>query len=92
MTFFQWDRDKNESNIAKHGYSFDTAKFIWLGYIIEWQDTRKDYGEDRFIAIGEVNGDVLVVVYTWRTPDRRLISARKANHAERQAYYQAIPD
>jgi len=49
-------------------------------------DRRRDYGEERVIAIGEVDGEVLVVVYTDRGNTRRIISARRANRKERQLW------
>ncbi|GEO43396.1 hypothetical protein SAE02_75440 [Skermanella aerolata] len=90
MTEYKWDESKNQKNIKERSLSFDTAKHIWLGEVIQTQDIRKNYGEDRYIAIGEVDSVVLVVVYTWRGTNRRIISARKANDAERQRYHQAV--
>jgi uncharacterized DUF497 family protein len=87
---FEWDDIKNNGNIAKHGISFPNAKRIWLGPVIEVPDMRFNYGEDRFVAFGEVGGEVLAVVDTWRGPARRSLSARRANHGERRIYYQAI--
>lgn len=61
---------------------------------IERYDDRQAYGEDRWITIGLVQPAMLYVVYTLRGHDDetiRLISARKANESERQAYYQANP-
>ncbi|MFM8606595.1 MAG: BrnT family toxin [Hyphomicrobiales bacterium] len=49
-------------------------------------DDRKDYGEVRLIALGEVDGVVLVVVYTDRGDVRRIISARYANKKERELW------
>ena len=47
---------------------------------------RRDYGETRIKAIGEVNGVIVSVVYTWRGARRRLISARRARADERKEY------
>ena len=49
-------------------------------------DERRDYAEERFIAIGETEGEVLVVVYTDRGDVRRIISARRANRKERETW------
>jgi uncharacterized protein len=87
---FEWDDNKNNGNIAKHGISFPNAKRIWLGPVIEVPDTRNDYGEDRFVVFGVVAGRVLAVVYTWRGSARRIISAGRASHGERSAYHQAV--
>ena len=42
------------------------------------------------MAFGEVEGNVIGVIYTWREERRRIISARLANGKERDAYHQAI--
>ena len=91
MISYEWDKNKNAINIMKHGIDFSTAKLIWLGDVIEFPDTRKDYGEDRFVTFGETGGVIMAVVYTWRGTSRRIISARIADRGERDGYRQAIP-
>ena len=85
-----WDTGKDASNQRKHGLSFDVASRVFLDPgRIEVYDDREDYGEDRWITIGAVNAVFLVVVYTVREEGGeviRLISARKANAKEREAY------
>ncbi len=73
-------------NLEKHQVSFAYAARIFDRAVLEWIDGRRSYGEARFIAIGQVASDTLVVIYTWRGVLRRLISARKANRKERDAY------
>ena len=51
---FEWDVAKNQTNIRKHGVSFETAQRIFEGPVLTWFDDRKDYGEDRYISIGTV--------------------------------------
>jgi uncharacterized DUF497 family protein len=53
---------------------------------VETPDDRRAYGETRVRAIGAIDADVLVVVYTDRNDIRRIISARKANRKERQLW------
>ena len=85
-----WDKTKNISNQRKHGVSFDVAARVFLDPgRIEIYDDREDYGEDRWITIGAAESALLVVVYTLRDAGGdsiRLISARKANGKEREAY------
>ncbi len=83
---FQWDTDKSSSNEAKHGISFLQAAQIFRGPVLKIQDTRRDYGEPRFIALGAFDGVVLHVVFTERGGDVRLISAWKAGRHEREKY------
>jgi len=51
-----------------------------------WQDTRRDYGEDRFRTIGETDGDILHVAFTWRAGVMRIISVRRASRKEAQLW------
>jgi len=75
---FEWDEEKRAVNLVKHGVDFKRAKAIFDGITLEAPDERCDYGEIRFGAYGEAEGEVLFVVYTWRGRIRRIISARKA--------------
>ena len=88
---FEWDEVKNQSNIHKHGVSFETAKRIFEEPVVTWIDQRKDYGEVRSISIGRVEPVALIVVaHTTRNGRIRLISARPASRKERQAYHEQI--
>ena len=91
MTGFEWDEVKNQANIRKHGIDFETARRIFDGPILTWRDRRKDYGEERHLAIGCVDHEaVIVVVWTNRAGRIRLISARPASRKERQAYHDRV--
>ena len=83
---FEWDAAKNARNLAKHGVDFDAAVRVFDGPVMEKIDTRRIYTEQRIAAVGVVNGIELFLVYTWRGPNRRIISARRANRHEREAY------
>jgi uncharacterized protein len=83
---YQWDPDKANINRAKHGVDFaDAVSVLEDDRAITVEDQR--YDEERFITIGiDAIGQILVVVYTWRGNEIRLISARKADRLERQQY------
>lgn len=83
---FQWDDEKSTANEAKHGISFLQAAQIFRGPILTRPDDRKDYGEQRFIALGAYDGEVLRVVFTERDGDIRLISAWRAGRHDRKRY------
>lgn len=80
---FGWHDAKHEKNLQDRGFGFDFAAQIFLGRVLTQVDDREDYGEVRIKAIGEVDGVVLVVIYTDRDEVRWIISARKANRKER---------
>lgn len=84
---FEWDEQKNLSNLQKHGLSFADAWEIFDAPILCDPDDRFDYGEDRWIGIGRLRSRIVVVVYT--EPDDetiRIVSLRKALSHEREAY------
>lgn len=82
-----WDSQKRESNLVKHGIDFsDLYDFFDDPNLVERIDSRRDYGEIRRQALGHSQGHVLFVVYTWREDTRRLISARRATREEREIY------
>ncbi len=82
-----WDPANNRENQRKHGISFDDAKAVFQDPDrIEVLDDR-DYGEERWVAIGTVVKIVALVVYTERNGGIRLISARKADPDDEADYY-----
>ena len=84
---FEWDEEKNKTNLAKHGMAFDEAALIFRGLTLTDIDDRQDYGETREISIGQLPEQVvIVVVHTDRDGVTRIISARSANRAERSKY------
>jgi len=83
---FEWNKAKNQTNKAKHGLDFADAEQVFAGHTVTLPDHRCDYGEERFITLGELNGRVIVVVHTQQGGTTRIISMRKANKRE-QGYY-----
>jgi uncharacterized DUF497 family protein len=91
-----FDPVKSERSERERGFGFLFAARIFLGDTIERLDSRADYGEDRIVAIGQIEGATLTVVYTWRADDlgeplRWIISARMASRAERRKYAAFFP-
>jgi uncharacterized DUF497 family protein len=94
---FSWDPEKSEANLGDRGFDFAFATLIFDGPTLEREDTRRDYGERRILAIGLAQGLELTVCYTDRVHsgqdlERRIISARRSHRRERKAYQQAIQD
>ena len=84
---FEWDEAKSRRTLSERGFGFDYAARIFLGPTLEKEDDRRDYGEVRMQAIGQVGDDVLFVVYTDRGTARHIISARLASRKERQTWH-----
>jgi uncharacterized protein len=77
-----WDEDKRQTNLAKHGVDFAKAPlFDWSLATFEI-DRRRAYGEVRIVATGPVLLRLHVLVYTLRAGQMRVISLRKANSRE----------
>jgi uncharacterized DUF497 family protein len=91
MTLFEWDEAKAESNLRKHGISFDDAIEVFYDpYAVIEQDCVVD-GELRWLAIGRVARiAVLYVAHTIESEGHdeviRIISARRADRRERMRY------
>lgn len=81
-----YDPGKNEKNIVERGISFErAAEFEWLSALIV-EDTRKNYGESRFQALGFIGKRLHVLVFTPRAGQVHIISLRKANRREVKQY------
>jgi uncharacterized DUF497 family protein len=76
---FDWDPAKHERTRRDRGFGFDYAARIFVGPTVEAVDRRRDCGEERVRAIGEIDGRMCVVVYTDRATVRWIISAWKAS-------------
>ena len=83
---YEWDPAKAADNHRKHRVDFADAVTVFSDPLaITVPDDR--HGEDRFVTIGlEAQGQLLVVVYTWRGRTIRIISARRAGRGERRQY------
>jgi uncharacterized DUF497 family protein len=77
-----FDAAKNERNIAERGIPFTLCEgFEWDGALVT-EDLRRDYGEQRFQALGMIDGRLYSLVFTRRGSAVHVISLRKANRRE----------
>jgi uncharacterized DUF497 family protein len=85
---FEWDPAKAAQNVRKHGVQFSEALGVFSDdYAITMKDDESDPNEQRFVTIGAgMKGRVLVVVYSYRGENLRIISARTAGRFEREFY------
>jgi len=89
---FTWDKDKCQENLGKHGIDFADAEKIFAGYTVTAEDTREAYGEQRFLTLGLLHGEVVSVAHAPREDDDHIISIRKATKHEARFYFAQIPD
>jgi len=87
---FAWDETKRRANLKKQGIDFVDAEKIFRGATFTAEDTREDYGEQRFLTLGLLDDQVVSVTHTERGNDIRIISIRKATKHEARYYFSQI--
>lgn len=94
-TYFEWDSHKAESNLRKHGVSFEVAQRVFADPNVLMTQDRIEDGEMRWQTVGKVDGSLLLLVaHTFWEEDEfgeeieviRIISARSVTRKERQRY------
>ena len=86
---FEWDTEKEKSNIQKHGVSFEQASYVFADpFALNKYDDDHSHTEDMWILLEKsLSGVILVVVYTFRDNDgaefARIISAGKATNRKK---------
>ncbi len=89
---FEWDNNKAESNFLRHSITFEEAVTVFADpYLLLTEDSKHSEQEEREWAMGEAeNGSTIVVIFTMRGEQIRIISARKATKIERKKYEEGI--
>jgi len=86
-----WDPEKARENLKKHGVRFSDAEMVLFDPNALTREDIESEGEQRFVTVGmDSGGRILVVVYTYRGEDIRLISARSVTKRERMQYEEGI--
>jgi uncharacterized DUF497 family protein len=83
---YQWDKNKADRNFRKHGIYFaDAVSVLSDEFAVTIEDDCPE--ERRWVTVGrDLFGRTLVVVFSWRDDEIRIISARKAGRKERRQY------
>jgi uncharacterized DUF497 family protein len=81
---FEWGERKRRSNLEKHDLDFLDASAVFEEPHLVIPSPHQS--EERFLAIGLLEGRYVTVVYTVRAKAIRVISFRRARHEERQKY------
>jgi len=84
----EFDQAKRNWTLEARGLDMGRAQEVFDGIGITFRDARFDYGEQRLVRIGYLDGRMVVLVWTKRGDVFRIISLRKANGRE-QALYEA---
>lgn len=85
---FEWDQQKAQSNLIKHGIAFEGAQTVFDDPLyVDFYDPDHSESENRYIIIGTSSiGHVLLLSYTERGEIIRIISARQVTKQELKAY------
>ncbi len=87
-----WDETKRYQNLRKHGIDFLDCHLVLAGFTLTIEDEGLDYGEQRFITFGVLEGRVVSVVHAEWESEIRVISMRKATRHEQKNFFQNLPD
>ncbi|MFM7119615.1 MAG: BrnT family toxin [Gammaproteobacteria bacterium] len=85
MTSFEFDRDKSQVNLLKHGIDFARAQLLWDDPNLIEVQTRSD-DEPRSLVVAQLDGKTWSAVITGRDDRVRIISVRRARPAEGAIY------
>jgi uncharacterized DUF497 family protein len=81
---FEWDEEKRRTNLEKHKFDFLMAEDIFDGRsVLEYSSDR--FAERRFLTVANVEDTFVAIIWTPRYDKRRIISLRRARHAEERA-------
>ncbi|MEW6686204.1 MAG: BrnT family toxin [Candidatus Edwardsbacteria bacterium] len=85
---FDWDPKKAQSNLRKHGVSFEEASTVFGDSLaLLMRDPDHSFEEERYLLLGmSIRQRLLVVAFAERPPLTRLISVRRATRTERRKY------
>lgn len=89
---FTWKEAKRKSNLKTHGLDFRDAPRVFEGPTFTFEDDRFDYGEQRFITLGLLNGTPVSIVHTETTDRMHVISFRKATKNEQIIFFKSFQD
>lgn len=81
-----YDPAKRLATLEARGLDFEEADRVFDGRTHDVPDVRRDYGEDRWITIGYLNGRMVMIGWTQRGPLRHVFTMRKCNDREQRKY------
>ncbi len=84
---FTWREPKRRANLKKHGVDFVDAEQVFAGPAFTFEDNREDYGEQRWVTLGLLSKQVMVIVHTETEDEIHVISMRKADKDEQLLFF-----
>ena len=86
----EWDEAKRRANLDKHGIDFVDLPAVLMGDVLTYEDDRYDYGECRYVTLGQLGPIVVLIAHTETDDTIRIIHARKAGKAHVDQYFKEI--
>jgi hypothetical protein len=83
-----WSQTKRHSNLAKHGLDFADAERVFADLTFTFEDDRFDYGEQRVVTLGLLDGTPVSLVHAETSHEIRIISFRQATAREARIYFE----
>jgi uncharacterized protein len=90
MVEFDWDEDKRQLNLKKHGLDFRDAYLVFEEETYTEIDERFNYEEKRYYTIGLLKGTTVVIAHTETLDVIRIISLRRAKKHEEELYFKTV--
>lgn len=87
-----YDENKRRKVLTERGLDFNDAAKLFESFHFTKRDDRYEYDEDRFQSIGEINDDIILVVWTLRDDSRRIITMWKLDNGESEKFRQRRRD
>lgn len=86
----EYDSAKRDTTLLNRNLDMADAFEVFQGCHTTFPDIRFDYGEDRYITVGFIEGRMIILAWTQRNDVRRIISMRKANDREKTKFAQKL--
>ena len=84
---FTWHEPKRQITRQRRGLDFADAVQVFAGPTFSFEDDRLDYGETRWVTLGLLRGEVVVIVHTESEDEIHVISMREAERDEQRLFY-----
>ena len=82
-----WHEPKRQATLKARRLDFAECELVFAGPTFTFEDDREDYGEQRWVTMGLLRDQVVVIVHTETEADIRVISMREATKHEQALYF-----
>ena len=87
---FTWHEPKRQSTLNRRDLDFADAELVFAGPTFTFEDDRENYGDQRWVTLGLLRGDVVVIVHTETEVEIHVISMREADKDEQLLFFRNL--